>query len=115
MLDGRYQRGRGCDRGSDGEGVCIRHGEESDVRGAPGARRNRRHLGARHASVPSQSAGRRSELRQRPGASRYSGKIAVGAITTKTNAERAATLSAALLFEVAWPGRLNRESPYPYI
>ena len=55
-VDERLRRGR--HRGADGQGVRLRHGQERHQRSDPGARRNRLHLGARHASVPSPRARR---------------------------------------------------------
>ena len=72
------RRRRSSDRRPDGQGVCLRHGQERDLRSDPGPRRHRLHLGARHASVPSARARRRSEPRQRPGPSRDRRKSLLG-------------------------------------
>ena len=71
-----------ADRGPDGESVRLGHGEERHLGSNPGPRRHRLHLGARHAPVPSPRAGRRSKLRQRPGASRDGRKVAARLIAT---------------------------------
>src|SRR5579872_1319295 len=76
LLDGRRAPGRSRNRGADGQGVRLRHGQERDQRSDSSAWRDRFYLGARYASVPSPRAGRRSELRQRTDPSRDRGEIA---------------------------------------